>query len=230
MAELAVAGRSASRRYHAQMMAPPPDTRDKLMDSARQLYADRGVFNVSLAEVVRGAGQRNTSAIHYHFGSRVQLLFAILEPQVDSLRERRAELLVKARAATGPEPVVEAIVRPLVELAREGWRARAWMKIGLELADHTDRVAPDINELLFRAGGGEALSLLQQRCAPMPIVVWNLRTNLCIGFAARAATERARLIDDHPRRAKDMLNDEAFVTNLVDMFLGALTAPAPRSL
>lgn len=206
-------------------MTPPLETREKLMDAARRLYAERGVFNVSLAEVVREAGQRNTSAIHYHFGSREQLLTAIMEPQVHSLGARRDELLDKARAASGPEAVVEAIVRPLVELAREGWRARAWMKIGLELADHDDRVAPEINELLFRAGGGEALALLKERCAPQPANLWLLRTGICIGFTARAATQRARLIDHDPRRAAKMLDDEAFVSNLVEMFLAALTAP-----
>jgi AcrR family transcriptional regulator len=208
-------------------MTPALDTRDKLMDAARRLYAERGVFNVSLAEVVRAAGQRNTSAIHYHFGSREQLLLAIMDPQVHTLRARRDELLAKARLAQGPAVVVEALVRPLVELAREGWRARAWMKIGLELADHNERIAPELESLLFGAGGGEALSLLAERCEPMPAVVWNLRTNLCIGFAARAATERARIIDDQPPRSAPMLSDEAFVSNLVEMFLGALTAPVP---
>jgi AcrR family transcriptional regulator len=211
-------------------MVPPLDTRDKLMDAARRLYAERGVDNVSLAEVVREAGQRNTSAIHYHFGSREQLLAAIMEPQVQPLRDRRDELLDKARRQPGPEPVVEAIVRPLVELAHEGWRARAWMKIGLELADLGDRVAPEINELLFRAGGGEALSLLQSRCAPMPAPLWNLRTGICIGFTARAATQRARLIDAEPGRADALVENDAFVANLVEMFLAALTAPLPDGM
>jgi AcrR family transcriptional regulator len=207
-------------------MTEPLDTREKLMDAARRLYAERGVFNVSLAEVVREAGQRNTSAIHYHFGSREQLLAALMEPQVVTLRARRDELLAKAREGTGPDLVVEAIVRPLVELAREGWRARAWMKIGLELADHGDIVAPEITELLFRAGGGEALELLRERCPTVPSALWQMRTGICIGFVARAATQRARLLDDEPRR-RDHLDDETFVANLVEMFLGALTASAP---
>ncbi|CAB4748139.1 unannotated protein [freshwater metagenome] len=208
-------------------MTPAVDTRDKLMDAARRLYAERGVFNVSLAEVVRAAGQRNTSAIHYHFGSREQLLLAIMDPQVHTLRARRDELLAKARLSQGSAVVVDAMVRPLVELAREGWRARAWMKIGLELADHNERIAPELASLLFGAGGGEVLAFLAERCPPLPPTVWNLRTSICIGFAARAATERARIIDDQPRRSANMLSDEVFVANLVDMFLGALTAPSP---
>ncbi len=208
---------------------PTVDTRNKLTDAALRLYAERGVFNVSLAEVVRAAGQRNASAVHYHFGDRDQLLLAIMQPHVVVLRARRDELLAKSIDAAGPEPVVEALVRPLVELAREGWQARAWMKIGLELADHVERVPSELTALLFKAGGGEVLSVLAERCAPLPPEVWHLRTAICIGFTARAATERARIIDDQPR-ARPAINDEAFVTNLVDMFLGALTAPAPRDL
>jgi AcrR family transcriptional regulator len=208
-------------------MTAPVDTREKLMDAARRLYAERGVFNVSLAEVVREAGQRNTSAIHYHFGSREQLLTAIMQPQVLTLQARRRELLAKARLRSDPESVVEALVRPLVELAREGWRARAWMKIGIELADHQDRMAPEIESLLFQAGGGEVLTMLAERCPPLPAAVWNLRTNICIGFTSRSAAQRARILDEQPPRNRTVLDDEAFVTNLVDMFLGALTAPAP---
>ena len=208
---------------------PAIGTRNRLIDAALRLYAERGVFNVSLAEVVRAAGQRNASAVHYHFGDRDQLLLAIMEPHVLMLRARRDELLVKAIEANGPESVVEALVRPLVELAREGRQARAWMKIGLELADHVERVPVELTTLLFKAGGGEVLSLLAERCAPLPPEVWHLRTAICIGFTARAATERARIIDDQPG-ATPALNDEAFVSNLVDMFLGALTAPAPGDL
>lgn len=210
-------------------MPSPVDTRAKLLDAALRLYADRGVFNVSLAEVVREAGQRNTSAIHYHFGSREQLLLVLLGPQVERLRARRAELLAHARTADGPEPLVDAFVRPLVELAREGWRSRAWMKIGLELADHADRAEPAALELLFRAGGGELLDLLAERCPPLPPAVWQLRRTICFSFASRAATARAGELDEHHGRSADGLDDEAFVSNLVQMFLGALAAPAPAT-
>ncbi len=211
-------------------MTPIDDTRAKLLDAARRLYADRGVFAVSLAEVVRAAGQRNTSAIHYHFGSRDRLLLAILEPQAETLRVRRAELLEKARGGDADEAVVEALVRPLVELAREGWRSRAWMKIGLELADHRERVAAPVVDVLFRGGGGEVMDVLAQRLPPMPRHLWELRRDLCIGFVARAATHRAGLIDEHRGRLPDQLDDDTFVTNLVEMFLGAIRAPLPPGL
>ena len=79
----------------------PPDptaTRDKLLDAAAALFAERGVANVSLAEIVRAADQRNRSALHYHFGGRDQVVEAILARHVPALRERRLALLARRGA------------------------------------------------------------------------------------------------------------------------------------
>ena len=48
--------------------------RDALRRSAEQLFAAHGVDGVSLRQITREAGQRNTTALQYHFGSRDGLL------------------------------------------------------------------------------------------------------------------------------------------------------------
>jgi AcrR family transcriptional regulator len=215
-----------------------PSTRDSLLESATRLFAERGVFEVSLAEIVRESGQRNASAIQYHFGTREQLLFEVLAPTVHWLRERRAGLL--RAAADAPidrlRPAVEVIVRPLAELARRGPEQRAWMKIGIEIADAPHRVPDEINSLLAGAGGTEALAVLKPRCPPLPAAVWDTRSAICIAFTSRAATDRARALDAPPSSSPSLsprqgaLGDEPFVQNLIDMFLGALTAPLTAAL
>ncbi len=67
-----------------------------LLDAATTLFAQRGIDNVSIAEIVRTAGQRNTSAVHYHFGSRDEILRAVLALHVPVVAERRQELLAHA--------------------------------------------------------------------------------------------------------------------------------------
>jgi len=210
------------------MTASPVATRDKLIEAATRLFAERGAFDVPLAEVVREAGQRNASAVHYHFGNRDQVLVAILEPMVSALRERRRQLVAQA-AATPPDDVrsvVEVIVRPLVEEARKGPRERAAMKIGMELGDRPDRTSPEINALLAHAGGTETLALLAERCPPLPADIWTLRTNLVIGMVSRAATDRARLLDEDPPPPRARLSDERFVQSLIDVVIGMLTVPS----
>ncbi len=44
-----------------------------------------GIDNVSLAEIVRAAHQRNVSAVHYHFGSRDEILRALLARHVPAI-------------------------------------------------------------------------------------------------------------------------------------------------
>jgi AcrR family transcriptional regulator len=177
---------------------------------------------------VREAGQRNASAVHYHFGSREQVLVAIVEPMVTALRERRRELAARA-AATPPDDirsVAEVIVRPLVEQARTGWRERSAMQIGMELGDHPERTTPEMRRLLARSGGTEALALLAERCPPLPRDVWILRSNLVIGMVSRAATDRARRLDEDPPARGAVADDERFVQSLIDVVIGALTAPS----
>src|SRR3954468_8561903 len=203
------------------MAAVAESTPDKLLDAASRLYAERGVFNVSLAEIVREAGQRNPSAILYHFGTRDDVLLALLEPHVRFIRERRLELLVMARetAATDLRAPIEALVRPVTELAARGWRERAYLLIGLELADHLEQFSPAIADLLDETASREVFDLMAPRVVPpLPADVWDARIAICSGFVGRAAADRART--QHPR-----LSDEAFVSNLIDMYAGALTSP-----
>jgi AcrR family transcriptional regulator len=203
-------------------------TREKLIAAATRLFAERGAFDVPLSEVVREAGQRNASAVHYHFGSREQVLVAILEPMLASLRERRRELT--ARLVTMPagdvRAVVEVIVRPLVEQAAKGELHRAAMQVGMELGYRSDRTPPEINRLLAEGGGTEALDLLAERLPAVPAEVWTLRRNLVIQLVSRAATDRARLVDHDPSTVPSLLDDERFVQRLIDVVVGMITAPS----
>jgi AcrR family transcriptional regulator len=206
-------------------MAEPLPTRDLLLDAAARLFAERGVDNVSIAEIVRGAGQRNTSAIHYHFGGRTEVLRAVLARHVPELAERRLVLLEQARArpARDARSAADAIVRPVTEFAQGGWRQRAYLQIGSELAGSLDRVPPEIRELLAHTAGDEAWDLLRRRCPKIPIRLWRLRQDLCIVFVGRAAADRARQLDQGGTRR--VLSDDRFVDNLVEMLLGAMKAP-----
>jgi AcrR family transcriptional regulator len=207
------------------MTSAAAPTREKLLDAAAKLFAERGVNNVSLAEIVRAAGQRNTSAIHYHFGSRDAVLLAILERHVPVIRARRMELLARAQVRDEPRSAAEAMVRPVTEFAQRGWRERAYLQIGSELTSYLDRASPSIQWLLRETAGHDALALLRDRCPPIPPEIWNERSAIATAFLGRAAADRARHLESRPRSGSDALPDEEFVENLIDMFLGAITSP-----
>jgi AcrR family transcriptional regulator len=208
-------------------MADETSTRDKLLDAAARLFAERGIDNVSIAEIVRAAGQRNASAVHYHFGNRNEVLRALLARHVPAIHDRRVELLDKARSMPDDDVrwAVEAIVRPLTELAQRGWRERAYLQLGSELTHWLARAdTPEIAELMEQTAGFEAWRLVRLRAqGSLSDDLWDERQEICISFVGRAAADRARLLDqagDHP-----VLSDDRFVDNLVAMVVGAMTSP-----
>ena len=50
--------------------------RQLLLQTAEALFARKGIDAVSLNEINKAARQRNTSAMHYHFGSKEGLVQA----------------------------------------------------------------------------------------------------------------------------------------------------------
>ena len=53
------------------------DTRNRLMRAMEKLSAQKGSENVTVKELIEEAGQKNESALQYHFGSKEGLLAAI---------------------------------------------------------------------------------------------------------------------------------------------------------
>jgi AcrR family transcriptional regulator len=205
-------------------MGAPSSTRELLLDAALRLFAERGIDNVSIAEIVRTAGQRNVSAVHYHFGSRDEVLRAVLARHVPAIADRRRQLLEHARSRPSSDvrSAAEAIVRPLTEFAQRGWRERAYLQIGSELTGALDRASPEIRELMTATVGQAAWKVLRQRCPDVPADLWRQRREICIVFIGRAAADRARSLDGGGQGG--VLSDDRFVDNLIDMVIGAMTA------
>ncbi|HLK24317.1 MAG TPA: TetR family transcriptional regulator, partial [Caulobacteraceae bacterium] len=57
----------------------PHGTTAELLDLAERMFAEGGVENVALTQIVAASSQRNRSALHYHFGSREGVLSALLD-------------------------------------------------------------------------------------------------------------------------------------------------------
>lgn len=208
----------------------PPDasaTREKLLDAAAEAFAEHGVLNASLLDITRRAGQRNRGALHYHFGSRDGVLAAVLDRHVGFLAQREGELLAAAMARPGRDipPIVEAIVRPAVDLAASGWRGRSCLLIIAELAEEEALdLAPEVREALARTGGHAVYAELAARLPPMPEAVQLERLALMTAFVLRAVADRARLLGRR-RKGRPQLDHEAFVENLVAMAAAAVSAP-----
>ena len=57
-------------------------TRERLINTAERLYALHGLDGVSLDRIRREAGEKNASALQYHFGSKADLGYAVVEEMI----------------------------------------------------------------------------------------------------------------------------------------------------
>ena len=55
----------------------PPDTRTRILDAAEHLFAERGFNGTSVRAITDLAGA-NLAAVGYHFGSKAELLAAVI--------------------------------------------------------------------------------------------------------------------------------------------------------
>lgn len=90
-------------------------TRELILATAERMFAERGVHEVSNRQISEAAGQGNNTAVGYHFGTKTDLVRAIVRKHSEPIEARRQELL----AELGPNPEVRDWVTCLVRSATD---------------------------------------------------------------------------------------------------------------
>lgn len=121
-------------------MAKGADTRLVLMRAAEKLFAERSVSAVSLREVTAAAGQRNVSAVVYHFGSKLELLECVLERHSGPMEHMFQEELQKMEKdpKTSLRTCVELLVKPLAAKLDDPDGGRHYLSLCAQLAASPD--------------------------------------------------------------------------------------------
>lgn len=114
--------------------------RDALMEAAERLFAERGLDHVSTREILDAAGQKNQSALQYHFGDRGGLLWAIFDRRMATVEARRKAILRLAPPPGQEAPIllIDALIRPLVEASTEKDGGHLFLKLAMQSAYRPD--------------------------------------------------------------------------------------------
>ncbi|MDP0489883.1 MAG: TetR/AcrR family transcriptional regulator [Verrucomicrobiota bacterium JB023] len=97
------------------------ETRERLLDAAEGLFAEKGFEAVSLRDITRTAGA-NVASVNYHFGSKEGLINEVMKRHalpVNEERVRRLEGLLEGEARPEVREVIEAFLDPLIERITE---------------------------------------------------------------------------------------------------------------
>ena len=194
-------------------------TRAALLREAERLFARRGLYQVTVREIVVAAGQRNVSALNYHFGSREGVLDAILTRHGDPTDRMRGEMLAAVGRDAPSRALMAALVVPYAAHLRTP-EGRDYLRIVAQL---TTRFSEWRDE---RPGTGpclrEILSILEQRPTHVPPAVRSERVVEVIVLMTTAMALRARSIESGHRLD---LDEDTFVANLTDVLVAILEAP-----
>mgnify|MGYP003765152215 CR=1 FL=1 len=95
-------------------------TRSRILLAALRAFSTRGFEATTLREITQSAGV-NIAAIHYHFGSKEELIKAVVHAVAEPINRRRREALASIPRNRAPtlEEVVTALVAPPVLLSFE---------------------------------------------------------------------------------------------------------------
>jgi AcrR family transcriptional regulator len=191
-------------------------TRDQLIVAGQRLMADQGPFRVSLAAIHQAAGQKNASALHYHFGGREGLLQAIIDRHNDSIEVARKDML----DALGPNPSVPDLVRTVIEpmaAKLDSDEGRDFLRIVAQLSALFDR---------WDEGGDtpaqaqRAFELIAERLTAVPAELRAVRVATFLSLVSESLAQRAAQLAKG-RRVR--ISHDMFITNLEQMSVGALT-------
>ncbi|MCS5638306.1 MAG: TetR/AcrR family transcriptional regulator [Myxococcota bacterium] len=93
----------------------------KLIIAAIHLFSEHGVNSVSLRMINREAGQKNNSALHYHFGNKLGLIEAMgsfIQDHFNAIRAPRLAALEESVAdgSVTLHQLLELVVEPYAEI------------------------------------------------------------------------------------------------------------------
>ncbi|MGI5128106.1 TetR family transcriptional regulator [Pseudonocardia sp. CA-107938] len=198
------------------------DARERIIVAAERLIAERGV-DVPLRDIAVAAGQRNNSAVQYHFGSRDGLIHAVADYRIADMERRRLELLAEIETGGGDpydvHALLSALVLPMLTVPYEHG-ATHYARFLDQVRTHPALAADDNLDSAQRAAVRLIITRLDRalRDIPEPLRRRRLRSLPTVLFA---------LLADHERGATDA-TDRA--DELVDLLAGMLTAPVRRSI
>ena len=188
------------------------ETKDRLLDTAELLFAERGYAATSLRSII-AAARVNLAAVHYHFRTKEALLDAVLTRRIEPVNQERLALL-EQYGETELEGVLTALIDPPMRLANDPSRATFMKLMG--------RIHAEADVRLIRKHFGEVIERFMKALAnalpELPQDELRCRAFFCIGIMAHTLLA-----------ARDIVGATGDVTTerLVAFMSGGFRAPAP---
>lgn len=195
--------------------------REKLILAGERLIAEQGIDALSLRQVNKAAGQKNTSAALYHFGNKEGLLLAIFDYRMAHVDARRHALL--DRNSESVRACLEAWILPDVEEITEAEGGCYHKRFLAVVCNHP---ALNLDALWKRPNGSSYVRTAKCLRALLPDIsdqLFSMRFGMAMMQSIYSMADQERL---SAMTGKDRGNASAlFVSHLIDVMEAIFTAP-----
>ena len=203
-------------------------TQKGLMRAAEKLISEKGIHQVSIREIVSEAGQKNESALQYHFKNLQGLLVAIHKERNQQTQAKRQELLDELLAqgnAPSLRDLCRIMVMPTYLLAKADTKFRRYIAAFAQDVAFTDESAL---AMVSKSGsGGESGlktgNLLRSVLSNLDERAYRQRMEFAIRLCSIAMGNQAR-----KKNAFRGEESERFLNGLLDALEGLLNAPISK--
>ena len=215
-----------SIKLRASYRAAPDDTKSQIKAAAQPPFAGHGVDAVTVKQIVAAAGRGNNAALHYHFGSKEELIRQLVVDGAAVLDERRQGMLRELEARGGPSTIREVLlvlVMPVIELGDDE-RRRGYISFTSSLqASDRKKLRAALNNR-WNAGYVACFTHLK-RMLPLPAALVEQRLSI-FSICAKAILSAREAAQETPRTRSYRLWDQRFTTEkILDTLEATNTCP-----
>ncbi|HEY9374897.1 TetR family transcriptional regulator [Streptomyces sp.] len=198
-----------------------PETREKLIRAAEEIFAAQGVHGGQLRDVVALAGQANPSAVQYHFGSREGLVDAVM-----ARRQERTEQVLAPLLATAPDELRELLGALITAEASElrTDRGRRCLRISAQLSHESGVRTRTPHPTLDGTVYWRLIERVEACLSGLPEPLRLERLDLALTVVGAAMADRARQYLDG---TEPLTSEALFLADLVETTTALLRAAQP---
>lgn len=132
-----------------EILVKNKSTKIRLLDAAESLFADKGISGTSLRNIIAEAGT-NIASVHYHFGSKEELIKEVYSRRMKPIIEERKKLLDEIDFLQDKDQVLEnviiAFIKPILSIHQGVNKDK---KILLKLLEKTFSEKDDFKKIII---------------------------------------------------------------------------------
>lgn len=207
------------------------ETRDRLLDSAEELFANFGLYGVTVRNVAEHAGV-DSALIHYYFGTKRGMFDAVFGRRAETINIARFASMDAYEASVEDGVTVEGAIRaflsPILEndrLADSGWRNFSAL---VALANNSKEWGGEMMSRYFDGVIHRLIDLLRKAMpdAESADLYWSYQMLSGSLMVIQASTGRIELLSNGECRSDDV---DAFSNRLVDYAAAGFRALCERT-